>query len=96
MSIYMVVALDIQDPERFRDYQKATMKTFKIGEGRVLAATTAERVEGDEPRGWNVIVEFPSIEKARAWYESDEYQKVIPLRTESAPGANVYFLESLS
>lgn len=95
MPTYMVVALDIRDRDGFKAYQKAVMKTFKIGEGRVLAASSAERVEGDEPRQWNVIVEFPSLEKAKAWYSSDEYQAAIPMRTDSAPGANLIFVEGL-
>ena len=39
---------------------------------RVLAAASTERVEGEEPRQWNVIVEFYSLEKAETWYNSDE------------------------
>ena len=89
MSAYLLVSLDIEVADGFKNYQRAVMRTFKIGEGRVLAAARGERVEGDEPRAWNVIVEFPSMEKARSWYESEEYQRVIALRSASAPGANV-------
>jgi uncharacterized protein (DUF1330 family) len=60
-----------------------------------VAASSAERVEGEKPRQWNVIVEFPSLEKAKTWYNSDEYQAAIPMRTDSAPGANIIFVEGL-
>ena len=96
MSTYMIVSLQVQDEAGFAEYQKGVIRTFKIGEGRVLAASTAEKVEGDEPRNWNVIVEFPSVELARKWYDSEEYQKVVPLRTASAPGANIYLVEGLA
>jgi uncharacterized protein (DUF1330 family) len=95
MSTYMVVALDIRDRDAFKAYQRAAVKTFETGGGRVLAAAPAERVEGDEPRQWNVVVEFPSLEKAKAWYNSDAYQAAIPMRNDSAPGANIIFVEGL-
>ncbi len=93
MPTYMIANLNVKDYEAFKAYQKATIRTFKIGEGKVLAASTAEGMEGDEPRNMNVIVEFPSMELANKWYRSEEYQAVIPLRSESAPGANLYFVE---
>ena len=61
----------------------------------VLAASSAERVEGEKPRQWNVIVEFSSLEKAKTWYNSDEYRVAIPMRADFAPGANLIFVEGL-
>src|SRR3954470_13021232 len=44
-----------------------------------------EVVEGD----WNperiVVVEFPSVERAREWYRSPEYQEIAPMRQRAAP-----------
>lgn len=37
--------------------------------------------EGEWP-GTIVTVEFPTVEQARAWYESPSYQEILPLRTE--------------
>ncbi len=31
-----------------------------------------------------VMIEFPSIERARAWYRSPEYQEIIPMRLRHA------------
>src|SRR5688572_17366554 len=39
-----------------------------------------EVVEGEWP-GTVVIVEFPDVERARAWYASPAYQAILPLRT---------------
>lgn len=38
----------------------------------------------DHPR--TVVLEFPSREVFRTWYDSPEYQAILPLRLESAPG----------
>jgi uncharacterized protein (DUF1330 family) len=43
-----------------------------------------DTLEGDAPDGV-IILEFPNADKARAWYNSDEYQDVIPLRDKAAP-----------
>ena len=33
-----------------------------------------------------VVIEFPSMEQARGWYESDAYKAIRPLRTEHTEG----------
>lgn len=33
-----------------------------------------------------VLIDFPSVESARAWYRSDAYQAILPLRTDNAQG----------
>ncbi len=43
-----------------------------------------EVIEGSGPEGV-VLLEFPDADKARAWYNSPEYQKAIPLRMKGAP-----------
>jgi len=43
---------------------------------------------GTWPYVRTVMVEFPSMEKARQWYDSGEYAEIIPLR-ERAIDANI-------
>ena len=95
MPAFLVVAINVKDAQQFRGYQKALMPTLKVGEGQVLAASKAERLEGDDPRELNVIIQFPSVEMLKRWYSSEEYKKVIPLREVSAPGANIMIVEGL-
>jgi uncharacterized protein (DUF1330 family) len=42
-----------------------------------------EILEGSNP-GAVIVIEFPDALRARAWYESPEYQAILPLRTENA------------
>jgi len=96
MSAYLVVSLDIDDREIFRQYQRGVVRTFTIGEGKVLSATAAaEGIEGEAPRGWNVLVEFPSIAMAHKWYHSPEYQEVKALRLASSSNATIRLMEGL-
>jgi uncharacterized protein (DUF1330 family) len=43
-------------------------------------------VDGDLP-GFIVIIRFPDLDRARAWYESPAYQEIIPLRLDNSDGA---------
>jgi uncharacterized protein (DUF1330 family) len=47
-----------------------------------------EHVEG-EWQGSLIVIEFPSYEHARGWYDSPEYQKILPLRTENSDGVTM-------
>ena len=39
-----------------------------------------------------VVIEFPSMERAQAWYRSDAYQAIVNLRLESSAG-NVFIAD---
>ncbi|MFI9024458.1 DUF1330 domain-containing protein [Streptomyces sp. NPDC053560] len=62
----------------YMDRIQGTMDPFG---GRFLVhGTTVEVREGSWP-GHLVVIEFPDLEQAHAWYESPAYQELIPLRT---------------
>ncbi|MEU6891402.1 DUF1330 domain-containing protein [Streptomyces sp. NPDC046557] len=62
---------------------QATMDPF---DGRFLVhGAEVEVMEGTFP-GTLVVIGFPDIERARAWYASPAYQALIPLRTRHIPG----------
>ena len=48
--------------------------------------TQPEVVEGESQLAATVIIEFDDLETARAWYNSAEYQEVLPIRLESSDG----------
>ncbi|MEU3408084.1 DUF1330 domain-containing protein [Streptomyces sp. NPDC006670] len=63
---------------RYIETIQATMDPF---EGRFLVhGNPVEVLEGSFP-GDLVIIAFPDIERARAWYASPAYQEILPLRT---------------
>ncbi|MCP4385576.1 MAG: DUF1330 domain-containing protein [Hyphomicrobiales bacterium] len=81
MAAYVIFELAPLDPVGMKAYLDGANTSMSLHGGTLLAAT------GDvEPRegGWNperiAIIEFPDLEKARWWYESAEYQEVLPLR----------------
>ena len=69
-------------------------ETTKGYGGRILAANDAEVREGSIPHLRTIVGEFPSLEKARAWYESEGYQAIIGLRHNSTTG-HLFMVEGL-
>ncbi len=62
---------------------QSTMDPFG---GRFLVhGKEAEVLEGPFP-GTVVVIGFPDIERARAWYASDAYRAILPLRTHHMAG----------
>jgi len=76
------------------DYIERIQATLDPYGGRFIVHGPAVDVrEGDWP-GTVVIVEFPTLEQARAWYESPAYQEILPLRTNHIDG-NVIIVEGV-
>ncbi|MFD3326122.1 DUF1330 domain-containing protein [Streptomyces sp. NPDC058701] len=72
-----------EDVLRYIEGIQATMDPFG---GRFLVhGREVEVLEGPFP-GTIVMIGFPDLERARAWYASDAYQAILPLRTDHIPG----------
>ena len=85
MSAYVVVEVDITDPERFKDYQAMVPATIAAFGGKYLVrGGEVETLEGS----WNpsrvVVLEFESVEQAKRWWDSDEYREARDLRQATA------------
>ena len=85
MSAYVIVEVNVTDPEPFAEYRKLVPVTIEKYGGRfVVRGGTVETKEG----GWSparmVVIEFPSMEKARNWYHSPEYAPALALRLKCA------------
>ena len=85
MAAYVLAALyDVNDPEGFQAYQSVAGPTVEAFGGKFIGGSrSVEVVEGDwAPIGFT-IVEFESLEQAKRWYNSPEYQAVLPMRKNS-------------
>lgn len=82
MSAYLIAQVLIHDPEIYKQYVARSTVTIAKHGGRILArGGRTEVLEGDSIPRRVVVIEFPSTEAARAWYESPEYQNVRTIRT---------------
>ncbi|MCX3060684.1 DUF1330 domain-containing protein [Streptomyces beihaiensis] len=67
-------------------YIELVQSTFEPYGGRFLVhGTPGEWVEGGA-LGDIVLVEFPDLDRAHAWYASDAYQAILPMRADNIPG----------
>ncbi len=95
MPVYVIAQMEVHDVEMYREYGEKVLPMVAASGGNLLAATDADVHEGTLPYRRTVIVEFPSMEAAKTWYESDEYQAILPLRTKSTTGT-VFMVEGFS
>lgn len=94
MPAYVVVDSAVHDPESFKAYAEKVGPILKAHGGKPVANNAPESLEGDWQPSKVVILEFPDVETAKAWYNSPEYQEIIPLRTRAADDSLV-LLEGL-
>jgi uncharacterized protein (DUF1330 family) len=88
MKAYVIANIDIRDPVRYKDYVKLTPDTIAPLGGRFIArGGRAEKLEGDAPANRLVIIEFPSYENAKAWYDSDGYRVARTIRQSASSGS---------
>jgi len=81
MAAYIVVQVDVNDPVRYEDYKKLVQPTLAAFGGRfIVRGGRTETLEGDWAPKRFVIVEFPDIDRAKAWWASDAYAPAKALR----------------
>jgi uncharacterized protein (DUF1330 family) len=89
---YALVTELICDPAGYRSYVEKAVHTIQRAEGRIIVADDSPTVlEGQWHGSRTVVLEFESVEAARRWYDSDDYQAVVGLR-HAAAQSNVVIL----
>ncbi|HEX7753166.1 MAG TPA: DUF1330 domain-containing protein [Novosphingobium sp.] len=66
-----------------RNYANAAAAAESTGVRPLVVYGAVDALEGKAPDGV-VVLRFPTVEQARAWYESPEYQEAIPFRKQAA------------
>ena len=87
------------DPEAMKPYSEKALVTVIPYGGKVIVRTNNIDIrESSHGPGWHptriLIIEFPSIEAAQSWYNSPEYQEILPIRLKAAT-ENVVIIEGL-
>jgi len=85
MAAYLVVDIEVTNPARFEGYKKLAPPAIAKYGGRYLIRGGAyEAIEGDWKPQRLTVVEFDSMETAKAFYNSPEYQAAIKMRLGAA------------
>ena len=93
MAAYVIAEVNVKDPQLFAEYGKGVPATIAAYGGKyVVRGGKIEPKEG----GWEpkrvVVLEFPSMEQARKWYDSVEYKPLLAMRSKAA-SARMIFVE---
>ena len=84
---YLIGEIDVQDAEQYARYTAQTPAAIARHGGKfVVRGGASEAVEGRPPQGRIVVIEFPSLEAARTFYQSADYQPLIPIRQSASSG----------
>ncbi len=82
MAAYVISEVEVLDEDFANVYRALAAASIAQYGGRYLVRGAAvEVVEGAPTRRRIVVVEFPSVEAARAWYASPAYAEALKLRT---------------
>jgi uncharacterized protein (DUF1330 family) len=81
MAAYMIVDIEVIDPGKYERYKELAPPSIAQYGGRYLArGGKTETMEGSWSPKRLVILEFPSMDRARAWWASKEYAEAKALR----------------
>ena len=93
MPAYLIVDIEVTDPANFEEYRKQVPATVQKYGGRFLVRGGAmEVLEGDWRPKRVVVLEFPSMEQAKRWYDSEEYREPKAIRLKASK-ANLIMVE---
>ena len=81
---YVIAELDVTNASINQQYSAKVPETLvPFGGHFIVRGGKSQAVEGAAPKRM-VVIAFDSAEKARAWYDSPAYQKILPMRISSA------------
>jgi uncharacterized protein (DUF1330 family) len=91
MPAYVIADIDVHDPDAYAPYRAESTATVAEHGGRwVVRGGAHEVAEGDWRPGRLVVIEFPSMEAARGWYESERYRAAAEVRRAASTGSVVF------
>jgi uncharacterized protein (DUF1330 family) len=93
---YIIEEIQVTDATKYKDYvAQAPATVAAFGGAFIVRAGAVDVIDGTPPAGRVVVLEFPSMAKAKAWHESEAYQKILPIRNASST-SRVYIVEGVA
>ncbi|HWJ91906.1 MAG TPA: DUF1330 domain-containing protein [Flavisolibacter sp.] len=85
MPAFVIVDVEIHDPKAYDEYKLLTPASITAYGGRfVVRGGYSESLEGD----WNpqrvVVLEFPTVDRAKEWWASEDYAPAKKIRQANA------------
>jgi uncharacterized protein (DUF1330 family) len=82
---YVIVEIEVTDPVVYEEYRRQAEASVVAQGGKyIVRGGGKEKLEGDWQPKRLVVLEFPSVAQARAWWNCEEYRAPKKLRQRSA------------
>lgn len=92
---YYISEFELTDPDGIRPYSAAVESSFAPFGGRyAVRGGKVVSLEG-APNKRVIMIVFPSLEQAQAWYDSPRYREIMPIRHKSAK-SRVFIMEGFA
>ena len=96
MTAYVIIQVDIHNPQLFDEYKQNVPKIVEAYGGKYLTrGGQFEVLAGEWPTERTVLLSFPSVRAAKDWYYSPEFRGPKAMRDEAAK-VNVFVIEGIS
>ena len=93
MAAYVIYEGEVLDQERYEDYKPKAAASIVAAGGRYLIR--GGEVEVLAPAGRTVVLEFSTMQAARAWYRTEEYNEIRKIR-EGAARVRMYIVDGFA
>ena len=85
MPAYVIVDVKINNHEDYEEYKKLTPASITAYDGKfIVRGGKTETLEGDWDPERIVVLEFPTVERAKAWWASEMYAPAKQIRQRTA------------
>ena len=87
MPAYLICRIHVTDPQRYDEYKKLTPAAIAKHGGRfVVRGGPVTTLEGPDEHDRVVVIEFPTMERAKAFWDGPDYAAAKALRKNAATG----------
>jgi uncharacterized protein (DUF1330 family) len=95
VAAYLIADVDVSDAQAYEEYRQKVPAVIAAYGGRYLVRGGGVlRLEGDAATHRVVVLEFADMAKLKAFYQSPEYRRLIPLR-QKASRSNLFAVEGV-
>ena len=83
MSAYVIVGFNPKNSEKLQAYSAAAGPIIAQFQGEFVVKGQSQQLFGESNYKMQVIIAFPTHSLAETWYNSPEYQALLPLREQA-------------
>ena len=96
MAVYVISEIRERDNTLFDAYRKLAAASIDKYDGRyIIRGGKVDLIEGGPVPKTMVVVEFPTMERAKEWYASPEYAAALKVRRSGAMDRRLLFVEGV-